>query len=227
MIKKGLILILCISSLSGCASIPKFKPTSGFDNIDIKQGTEVATIKKITSQIMVSIEKNKEGYLEILLLVSNISNQKFNFFPEDVKLYKLSKAKKKELKVYTPEQWMKKKKNEQAWAMVAKAFGDGMSSASAANSYTYKSDGTYAYTYDQGKQNMMNSLHNQENIQIVDNFEKQNNQYDNTMLKANTISPGNYVIGRIFADYSNADEYIIVINVNSDEYEVHFKKMEL
>ena len=133
--------------------------------------------------VAAGLYKNEEGYLEILLGIKNIDTIPITFFPDKVTLFTSSDYYgMSQLKVYTPEQWIRKIQTEQVLTAIAVGLNQGVEAYNAGRSTTYGtataygSDGSYARAYgysqtiDYTKQAQVRQMHQQELARWIHGF---------------------------------------------------------
>jgi hypothetical protein len=167
----------------------------------------------------------------------------------------------KPLTVFTHDQLMKEQKRREAWNAVAAglaAAGNSMNAANAGNSYSYgtyrgqtnasaygsggyaygtaNTTGTYSgYTYDPSKAAAAQASANAQNQQMIDRMQAQHQQQraaiSERTLRANTVSPGEYISGQILIQLpkrsrKNPAEISMVLAVGMDEVPVTLQEVQ-
>lgn len=185
--------------------------------------------------VAAGLYKNEEGYLEILLGIKNIDTIPITFFPDKVTLFTSSDYySMSQLKVYTPEQWIRKIQTEQVLTAIAVGLNQGVEAYNAGRSTTYGtataygSDGSYARAYgysqtiDYTKQAQVRQMHQQELASMDSRFRSQIYNARNSLLKTNTVYPMSDVYGVIMAKFRTAQTYTLLVNIGDERHEFTF-----
>lgn len=238
---KSIIQICCalfvvVAFSVGCVSTYGLRPIGPENNrITYTDGIPYSISHTDKRIVAAGLYKNENGYLEILLGIKNIDTIPITFFPNSVELltssnyYGMSK-----LKVYTPEQWIRKIQTEQVLTAIAVGLNQGVESYNAGRSTTYGtttaygSDGSYVQAYgytetiDYTKQAQVRQMHQQELAAMDSQFRSQIYNARNRLLKTNTIYPMSEVYGVIMSKFRTAQKYNLLVNIADEKHEFIF-----
>jgi hypothetical protein len=199
-------------------SLKLVQPESESDKINkfYVDGKEIAV--SVGKESLIGVYGYKEANQDLVLFVfcQNLSKERaINFIPESIKVigYRTT-GRKFTFKTYSAEEYLKKLRTKQTWALMALALSGAMQSYNAGKSTTYTSgtfSGTYgtgsftAYstTYDYNKQAEFNQKNNERLIQVSQQMELLNRATEKGLLKANTLFPGQYVAGNVMIKISS------------------------
>lgn len=172
-------------------------------------------------------EKDDYGkYYQVHIFIRNLSDSAITFCPEEVSSYLQQKNNTLKLEVYTNDEFQKKIKRSQTWAMVLYGVSAGLNAGTAGYSTSYSttySTNGYAYTtvtqhYDANaayQANMASTNHLITLGQMMDNARVVKEQ---GYLKKTTIYPDEAVIGYMNIKRKKGQTLTINIPVNSYTY---------
>lgn len=235
-------ILLSIAAIScGCFYTYGLWPIGPEDNRIIYTDGIPYSISHTDKRIVAaSLYKNEDGYLEILLGIKNIDTIPIIFSPNNVKIsissdyYGISK-----LKVYTPEQWIRKVQNGQLLTTIMVGLNQGIEAYNAGRSTTYSnttaygSDGSYAQAYgysqtiDYTKQAQVRQMHQQELVAMISRFQNKIYNIRNSLLKTNTIYPMSEVYGLVMAEFRKAQTYTLNVNIFEERHQFVFTLPDL
>jgi len=238
---KNIIAMLVLAiSISGCATMIVMEPVQNQNMTDkfTLQGKSFAVSQKANSKILASMIKNDDGYLEIVLAISNISNDRIEVLLTNIKIlctyyeydsYRRSDEGKQRivnLKVYSAKEWINKVETNQALAAALTGVAQGMKAANAGYSNTYNSNGAQSTTYNYSEKAYVDNLNRQETNQMYRSFEDEKAGYNSTLLKDNTLFPRQFIVGTVYAKYMEGQEYCLLFKINDEEHKIDFKPVE-
>jgi len=224
--------------LSGCASVIKMTPiisdTEKSDCIFIEGEAYVRSGLR-DSIITASMKKNREGYLQLTIGYMNVSQQRIDVDPSLIEITADRDWRgAKNLKVYSSDEWLKKIRTEEIWALVGKgmeAFGDGLEAGRSRSTsrstihfdgYSYGSIDTTTETVDESERIESRRKTQQETEELVKSYDIKYQLAENILCKKTTLYPGYHLVGIVFAKYRSAVKYKVKIPVGSETHKIIF-----
>ena len=199
------------------------------------EGKEVVLSNGKETDIALYGEKTVNNEILFHIAFANASiDRNINFIPENIKVIGFDDNNNmKLLKVYSAEEYISKKKSQQAWAMAFMALGGAADAANAGKSTSYTKGSVYGSggyasgystttTYDNSKveeakaRNRAN-LSRQAQLNALSNAATEQG-----LLKSNTVYPGYYIEGNVIVGYIvNYDKkYVINIPCGTDNHTI-------
>ena len=232
--KKIFTCILIAFFLSGCS--PSFKLSPMLDTNETQQmfyldGNEIAVSEKRNTTIAIMGEKHASGEIEITLLISNISTESINIYPNNIKVYGIDSFDvKEEFEVIEPEEYLQNLQNSQKVNLITQAFYgfvETRNSDKSSTSITGRVGGlpfnATAETSDKSKQVKAN----RQLVQDINSLKEINDRnYDTikqSLLKKHTIFPEEQVVGAVMVKFKPAIKYILEIPLGNDIHIIEFE----
>ena len=175
-------------------------------------------------------EKDDYGkYYQVHIFIRNLSDKAIVFCPEEISAYLYRKRDTLELDVYTNEEFQKKIKRSQTWAMVLYGMSTGINAGTAGytTSYgtTYSSNGyvypTVTQYYDANAAHQANMIATNYMIALGQKMANDRTIKEQGYLKKTTIYPNEAVVG--YMNIKRGRGEILLINVTIDGYLYSFK----
>ena len=225
--------ILIILIVSGCSTSFKLSPVmKQTDNQKIVyfDGDEVALSFRKETAIGVFGEKTEKGEINLFVMYQNNSNKSININPAKITVVGIdSYGKRKKLKVYSADEYIKKIKREQAWQAFGQALGN-ISDSYNAGRTTSNTTGIIGNTpfsantntYDAGKQAEVNRKNMERMQQTATLNSIINESTKRSLLKKNTLFPNQYIAGIVKVKHINAIKFRISIPIGKEIHKIDF-----
>ena len=247
--KLTIILIACIFLfLSGCATSYYLKPIIEGDDMEMIyfDGKEVAISKDYETGVAIFGMKTTQNELILhILYKNNTSDKRINVLPDQVSVAGYNaEGKVNYFRVYSSEEYLKKMRNAQAWAMAAQAFAGAMETSQAGKSTSttygtssgsiYGSDGTSYTGYgtssstttttDYGAQAEANARNRAEMVKTAQQFAQVNSATEQGLIKANTLFPEQYVEGNVMVKMNTmyTSKFVVTVPVGNETHTITF-----
>ena len=178
--------------------------------------------KKIDDVVVgLTINKGNDGYFNTysaFFIIQNDSQTPFTFEPDEVYATITGKnGKSEELDVYTNEEYQKKIRRSQNWALGLQAFGAGLSGFSTATSHTNTPYGTYTTRTNYYNPAAVQSA----SLQTAMMEEKMRNdkeKIENNYLKKHTIYPNEVLEGYMNVDKKNGEVLSLTMQIKGNKF---------
>lgn len=174
-------------------------------------------------------EKDDYGkYYQAQILIRNLGDSAVTFCPENVSAYLERRNDTMELEVYTNEEFQKKIKRTQTWAMILTGVSAGLNASSAAYSTSYSttySPSGYAYTtvtrhYDANAAYQANLASTNQMIALGKMMDNDRKVKEQGYLKKTTIYPNEAIIGYMNIKKKKGD--VLTVNIPIQQYVYSF-----
>lgn len=168
---------------------------------------------------------NYGKYYQFMIFISNLNTKNVIFEPNEVTSHLVNKNNDTiPIQVYTNEEFQKKIKRSQNWALVLYAFSAGLNAGSAGYSTSYSSTYSpngYAYTtmtthYNANAAHQANTAANTQITTLSKLMEDYRVSKEQGYLKKTTIHPNESIIGYINIKRKKGNN--LIINIPIDEY---------
>lgn len=197
-----------------------------------------------TNILLFAFRDNSEIFI-YPFIVNKSTDKYIDILPEKIKAFGVNKSgKSKELKVYSAQEYINKKQNEQKWTEFFVALSGAVNSMNAAKSTTYSSGysnlrgnvgGLNYYgnaysnytttTYDYNKSLEAQERTKRDLTELRTKHNSENQFYNNVLLKKNTIPPSysieGYIILKGMEFYHS--KYAIILPAGVDKYKIILK----
>jgi len=206
-------LLIVFTLFGGCATNYKLisYDYSNHDTDKIYQeGNEYTLLATEDIGISVAAKLHKK-IITLYLFYFNFSDHKIDIIPEHIKARCIYCGKKESLKVYSAEEWLKRLRNRQTASLILLSIG-GSSNTTTTGSVGNENVYLKSTTHDYSKVTNM-----------VKMFEKGYSNTEKKLLKRTTLFPEEYIGGEIKIKYSRADEYIVIIPFEDENFVITFK----
>jgi tetratricopeptide (TPR) repeat protein len=227
--------IFLLPLLFGCASsyCTHYLDTVG-KIVEYRDGTGYQISRGINSTVSMGLAKGN-GNLEIILGITNTGDKSLFVNSSIVKATYQYYNQNYSLKIYSDVEWINKLQNAQMAAAVVQGISQGLESVNAGKSTTnitasaYGSNGSYAYgsgtasTYDYASAAAVRRQHDIERNQLAQGFQAQMQNARSSLIRANTIYPGQSISGVVMAQYQSADRLDFIVNCGEDIHRFSFK----
>jgi len=233
-------ILFLIIFLSSCTTSYFLKPELNDDNDEIVyiDGKEVIISRGVTFGVALYGYKSTNGELILHVLYKNVDPEnRYNIIPENIQVIgHNSQGISKIFKVYSADEYIRKMKNAQAWALAFQAMAGSMEAYQAGKQTTntygslYGSDGTSysgyssSTTYDYSAQAEANARNNAELQKTASQYSQTRSSTEQGLLKANTVFPDQMVEGNIMVkiDEFYTSKFLITIPAGQDEHKFIF-----
>ncbi len=251
--KLTLRLVSCICLfITGCATSYYLKPIIDSDDLEMIyfDGKEVAVSKDYETGVAVFGMKTTQNELILhILYKNNTTDKRINVIPEQITVAGYTKeGRYNYFKVYPAEEYLKKMRNAQAWAMAFQAVGGAMEASQAGKSTSttygsssgsiYGSDGTTYTGYgsssstttttDYGAQAEANARNRAEMQKTAEQFAQVNAATEQGLIKANTLFPEQSVEGNVMVKMNTMynSKFVVTIPVGNETHTITFVPKE-
>lgn len=173
-------------------------------------------------------EKDDYGkYYQVNIFIQNLGHSSFVFYPDSISSCLLTKKNKNiELEVYTNEEYQKKIKRSQAWAMALYGFSVGLNAGTAGRSTSYStsySSNGYAYTtvtqhYDANAAYQANLASTNQMLTLGQMMENDCTIREQGYLKTTTVYPNESIVGYMNIKRKKGEILSIKLTVNGHVY---------
>lgn len=158
-------------------------------------------------------------YYQMQIYINNISSQSVTFDPNEINAYLINKKGETiSLEVYTNEEYQKKIKRTQNWAMALTAFSNGLNTGMAGYQTTYTTQrvGNYTYTtplttYNHAAASTARIAANTQMTIMEQKMKEDRVVREEGYLKKNTIYPDEAIVG--FMNIKRKKGHILTINI--------------
>lgn len=170
---------------------------------------------------------NYGKYYQVGFFISNNRDLPLTFNPEEVFAELLSnKGDTVPLEVYTNEEYQKKIKRAQNWAMALYGLSAGLNAASAGYSTTYTTSySPYGYAYTSTSRTYDANAAYQANMSTSMQLQTLGNMMDNDRavreqgyLKLNTVRPGDAIVGYMNIKHKKGKALLVKLNIGENEF---------
>jgi len=225
---------------SSCATSYFLKPEVLDENDEIVyiDGKEVIISRGVSFGIGLYGYKSTNNELILHVLYKNVdSENRYNIIPEDMQVIGYnSQGVSKIFKVYSADEYIRKMRNTQAWALAFQAMAGSMEAYQAGQKTTntygsiYGSDGTTysgyssSTTYDYSAQAEANVRNNAELQKSASQYSQTRSATEQGLLKSNTVFPDQYVEGNVIVkiDEFYTSKFSITIPAGLDKHKFIF-----
>lgn len=222
-------IVICLSASSyGQKFIYNLNDTTVFtEYLDGKQWAYRNTGDFIVGMTNTEVKDDYGRYYQIAIVIKNLCDSSTTFYPEDVTSFLIkNNGDTLALNVYTDEEYQKKIKNTQMWAMILYGFSAGLNSANAgySTSYstTYGANGTFYVTstthYDAVAAAQANAAMNEQIFTLSSLFENERLLKRQGYLKITTIYPNEVITGYMNIKRKKGDFMTVNIKVGGQIY---------
>jgi len=234
--------------LTGCATPYYLKPVIEGENMEMMyfDGKEVAISKDFETGVAIyGMKTTKNELILHILYKNNTTDKRINVLPEQVSVAGYNnEGKVNYFKVYPAEEYLKKMRNAQAWAMAlqgaagaieASQAGKSTSTTSGSSSGSiYGSDGTTytgygsssstTTTYDYGAQAEANARNNAQMQKTAEQYSQINSATEQGLIKANTLFPEQYVEGNVMVKMNTmfTSKFVVTVPMGNETHKVTF-----
>ncbi|MBT3421768.1 MAG: hypothetical protein HN921_05485 [Bacteroidetes bacterium] len=205
----------------GCTTSYYLKPVINDDDMEMMyfDGKEVAISKDYETGVAIYGMKTTQNELILHILYrNNTTEKKINVLPEQIRVAGYNtEGKVNYFKVYPAEEYLKKMRSAQAWAVVLQGAAGALEASQAGKSTStttgsssaniYGSDGTSytgygstsssTTTYDYGAQAEANARNNAQLEKTAEQYAQISAATEQGLIKANTLFPEQYVEGNV------------------------------
>jgi hypothetical protein len=211
MIVRSILAGVSLTLLCGCVSIQRFEPNAaGNQQCQLANGAKVCVSKQPDSTIMVSLHRSRDGFMPLLILIANESTLPFDVIPTDIAITaRVDDHAASEVKVYGPIELEHTINARQGLEKGNLSLKPGQCLLE--NNQSKKCD-LYLKDY-----TAMSALTQQQTMQSAD--------FLNNLLRRQTLYPGQYITGMVWAAYQPADTYTVTYTVNDDVHVVEFNRI--
>ena len=207
----GLFMVFIL--FGGCAT--NYKLISyDYSNHDIdkiyQEGNEYTLLATEDIGISVAAKLHKK-IITLYLFYFNFSDHKIDIIPEHIKASCIYYGKKESLKVYSAEEWLKRLRNRQTASLVLSIIGGSSSTTTTGNvgnENVYLKSTTHDYS---------------ETRNMARIFEEDYFSTEKRLLKRTTLFPEEYIGGEVKIKYLRADEYIVIIPFEDENFVITFR----
>ncbi len=224
----------------GCSNSYYLKPViRSNDNMDViyHEGKPVALSFGEETTVGLYCIKTTDNELLLHVLYTNESSEKrITVIPEDIKIYGVDKQlQKKQLKVYSAKEYLRKMQRKQNWATVALAVAGAMEAEEAAKSTSTTSayvtgSGGYAYgsattqTYDASKKAEVEARNRAEIAKTQQQYALINTAVEQGLIKSHTLFPEQRIEGNVMVKFkkSYSNRFIIKIPIGKEVHTIIF-----
>lgn len=234
MIKEFGVYTCLIVFLTGCSTNFKLSPqvaTNETQQTFYLDGDEVLLSEKSYTTVAILGGKNQAKEIELTLLILNISQERVDVIPDDIKVIGInSYGKHEELDVILPEQILKKIKNQNKINLITQAMYGFVAALNAGKNTTSVSgnvgntpfSGTVK-TYDYFKQYEAGILVNDELTNMKNAQESFFNIIKQSLLKKHSLFPNQQLVGSVMVKFKPMVEYIVEVPLGVDTHVFRFK----
>jgi len=234
--------------ITGCASSYYLKPIIEGDDMEMMylDGKEVAISENLETNVAIYGMKSTKNELILRILYKNkTTDKRINVIPEQITVAGYNKeGRSNYFKVYPAEEYLKKMRNAQAWAMAFQAVGGAMEASQAGKSTSttygsssgsiYGSDGTTYTGYgsssstttttDYGAQAEANARNRAEMQKTANQYAQLNAATERGLIKANTLFPEQSVEGNVMVKMNTMynSKFVVTIPVGNEIHTVTF-----
>jgi len=235
-------------AFSGCTTSYHLNPVIEGDNMEMiyLDGKAVAISRDFETGVAIYGMKTTQNELLLhVLYKNNTSDKRINVIPEQMSVIGYNvKGEANYFKVYPAEEYLKKMRNAQAWALALQGAAGALEASNAGRSTStttgsssgsiYGSDGTTytgygsssstTTTYDYGAQAAANARNREEIQETSAQYARGSAAVEQGLIKANTLFPEEYVEGdvRVKMNTMYSEKFVITIPMGSEKHTITF-----
>jgi hypothetical protein len=250
MFQRSIIFVVIVTSIffSSCVTSYHLKPVIEGDSMELVyiDGKEVAISREIETGVAIYGMKTTQNELLLhILYKNNTTDKNINVIPEQMSVIGYNdRGELISFKVYAADEYLKKMKNAQAWALAIQGVAGAMEASNAGRSTStttgsasgriYGSDGTTytgygsssstTTTYDYGAQAAANAKNREEIQETAEQYATSSAVVEQGLVKANTLYPEQYVEGdvRVKMNSMYAARFEVTIPIGSETHTITF-----